>query len=76
MMNKIGITGGTGLIGKILIKILKKKRIKFSCYNEDVRDLNKLKNWLDNNRGIDKIYHLAAIVPTNIVNQDKKKLYL
>ena len=73
MMNKIGITGGTGLIGKILIKILKKKRIKFSCYNEDVRDLNKLKNWLDNNRGIDKIYHLAAIVPTNIVNQDKKK---
>ncbi len=73
MMNKIGITGGTGLIGKILIKILKKKGIKYSCYYEDIRDLKKLKNWLNNNRDIDKIYHLAAIVPTNIVNQDKKK---
>ena len=73
MVKKIGITGGTGLIGKILIKIFKKKGIKFSCYNQDIRNFKKLKNWLKNNKDIDKIFHLAAIVPTNIVNQDKKK---
>ncbi len=73
MIKKIGITGGTGLIGKILIKILKKQNVKFSCYKGDIRNFKKLKDWLKFNKDIDTIYHLAAIVPTNIVTQNKKK---
>lgn len=73
MLKRIGITGGNGLIGKILIKILKKKKIKYSHYKEDVRDYKNLNIWLKNNKDIDTIFHLAAIVPTNEVNRDKKK---
>ena len=38
MIKKAGITGGSGLIGKILIKILKIKKIKFSLYKKDIRN--------------------------------------
>ena len=70
---KIGITGGSGLIGKILIKILKKKKIKFTCYKKDIRDDKSIKEWLLKNKDIDKICHLAAIVPTNLVNKNRNK---
>ena len=73
MIKKAGITGGSGLIGKILIKILKIKKIKFSLYKKDIRNFKDLNNWLKNNKDIDTIFHFAAIVPTNLVNQNKKK---
>jgi nucleoside-diphosphate-sugar epimerase len=73
MNTKIGITGGSGLIGKILIKILKKKKIKFTCYKKDIRDDKSIKEWLLKNKDIDKICHLAAIVPTNLVNKNRNK---
>ena len=73
MIVKIGITGGSGLIGKILITILKKKNIKFSCYGGDVRNSKDIKKWLKINKDIEIIYHLAAIVPTIKVNNNKNK---
>ena len=73
MLKKIGITGGNGLIGKILIKILRKKKIKYTCYRNDIRNLEQLNKWIKSNRDIDTIYHLAAIVPTNLVENNKKK---
>ncbi len=73
MFNKIGITGASGLIGKILIKILKKKKIKYTCFKNDIRNQNHLNKWLKKNKDIDTIYHLAAIVPTNVVNRNKQK---
>ena len=42
---KIGITGGSGLLGKILIKIFKKK-LKISCYKKDIRNIKDIKKWL------------------------------
>jgi len=73
MSKKIGITGGSGLLGKILIKILKKKKIKFSIYRKDIRNLKEIKRWLIKNKDIDTIFHLAAIVPIKHVNNNKKK---
>tara|TARA_B100001057_G_C22744518_1_gene909206 strand:+ start:149 stop:940 length:792 start_codon:yes stop_codon:yes gene_type:complete len=73
MLKKIGITGGNGLIGKILIKILRKKKIKYTCYKNDIRNYKNLNKWIKSNRDIDTIYHLAAIVPTNLVENNKKK---
>tara|TARA_Y100001958_G_C21115261_1_gene461041 strand:+ start:202 stop:993 length:792 start_codon:yes stop_codon:yes gene_type:complete len=73
MFTKIGITGSNGLIGKILIKILKKKKIKYTCFKYDIRNQKKLFEWLKRNRDIDTIYHLAAIVPINLVNKNKQK---
>ena len=70
---KIGITGGSGLIGKILIKILKKRKIKFSSYKGDVRNFKDIKKWLKSNKDIKIVYHLAAIVPTIKVNKNKNK---
>ena len=45
MSKKIGITGGSGLLGKILIKILKKKKIKFSVFKKDIRNPKEIKRW-------------------------------
>lgn len=73
MVKKIGITGGSGLIGKILTRILKKRKIKFSCYKGDVRNFKDIKKWLNSNKDIKIVYHLAAIVPTIKVIKNKKK---
>ena len=73
MVKKIGITGGSGLIGKILTRILKKRKIKFSCYKGDVRNFKDIKKWLNSNKDIKIVYHLAAIVPTIKVIKDKKE---
>lgn len=73
MNKKIGITGGSGLLGKILIKILKKKKIKFSLFKKDIRSSKEIKKWLIDNRDINIVFHLAAIVPIKYVNNNKKK---
>ena len=73
MIKKIGITGGTGLIGKILIKVLSRKKINFSLYRKDIRKPQDIKRWLKNNKDINIIFHLAAIVPIDKVDNNKKK---
>ena len=70
---KIGITGGSGLLGKILIKIFKKKKLKISCYKKDIRNIKDIKKWLKKNKDINIVIHLAAIVPLDKVDKDKKK---
>ena len=70
---KIGITGCSGLLGKILIKILKKKKLKVSCYKKDIRNIKDIKKWFNKNKDINIVFHLAAIVPLDKVDKDKKK---
>ena len=76
MNKKIGITGGSGLLGKILIKILKKKKIKFSLFKKDIRSSKEIKKWLIDNRDINIVFHLAAIffASTAHVYEPKNKL--
>jgi len=66
----IGLTGSTGILGSILKKKfkLKKKNLFFS----NIENYNNVKNWVKKNN-FDYIIHLAAIVPTKTVNNNKKK---
>ena len=71
-MDKIGLTGSTGSLGKILTKYINNKKI-FN-FRGDVRKKKDLINWVEKNN-INIIIHLAAIVPIKIVNKNKKKAY-
>jgi nucleoside-diphosphate-sugar epimerase len=72
IIEKIGITGATGSLGKQLIKSNKKH--KFIRYNDDIRSKKKLSIWFKKNN-FDIILHLAAVVPIKTVNQNKKKAF-
>jgi len=69
---KFGITGGTGSLGRNLIKNY--KNIKFVKYRNDIRNKKKVFEWVIKNKFV-AIIHLAAIVPIKIVNKNKKKAY-
>ena len=67
---RIGITGSNGVLGSYLQKILNDDEL--ILFNQRIEDTVCLKKWIiDNN--FDAIIHLAAIVPINIVNKNKKK---
>ncbi len=69
MKYKIGITGATGSLGKILIK--NKKSFKINIFKGDITKKNEVFNWIENNK-LNIIFHLAAIVPIIKVNKNKK----
>ena len=69
MINRIGLTGSTGSLGKTILKNKKKK--KFFCFKNDIRNRNKVFNWIKKNN-IQAVIHLAAIVPIKEVNKNKK----
>ena len=66
----IGITGSYGLLGSILTKSLSHHKI--IRFKGDIRKSRNIAKWLINNN-FDAIIHLAAIVPINEVNKNKKK---
>ena len=69
---KIGITGGKGLLGSLIQKKLKNKRIKFSSFEGDICKKSEIINWINLNQNIEYIFHFAAISSPNKVNQNKK----
>ena len=72
MKLKIGITGGTGSLGKNLIS--SKSQFQYSLFKSDIRDKQKVFQWIKNNNFY-AVIHLAAIVPIKTVNKNKKKAY-
>ena len=70
MINRIGLTGSTGSLGKIILK--NNKKINFSCFKGDIRDRSKVFSWVKGNN-INALIHLAAIVPIKKVNSNKNK---
>ena len=71
-MNKIGITGYSGSLGKILIK--SNKYNKIYRFKGDIRKKADINHWFKN-KNIDVIVHLAAIVPIKIVKRNKSKAF-
>ena len=67
---KIGLTGSTGVLGVQLVKKLKIK--KKNLFFGKIENFNQVNNWIKINN-FDYIIHLAAIVPTSVVNRDKTK---
>lgn len=72
MLNKIGITGSSGSLGKVILK--NKKNFRIIKFNGDLRNRKKVFNWITKNK-IKTVIHLAAVVPIRVVNLDKKKAY-
>ena len=68
----IGITGSSSVLGSNLLKKLKDNKI--IRFKEKLENKNLIDNWIKKNN-FDCIIHLAAIVPVNIVINNKKKAY-
>ena len=66
-MLKCGITGHSGTLGSQLIK--GKFNFKFIKFKENICNKKKLQQWIKKNN-LDLIIHLAAIVPTWVVERD------
>ena len=70
-MFKCGITGGTGVLGK---KIIKNLPFKFYQFKKDITKIDEVRKWA-NKYEFDLIIHLAALVPTNEINKKYKKAF-
>ena len=70
MKSLIGVTGCSGSLGKILLRIGKKNN--FVCFTGDIRNRDHVRNWIKKNN-LKAVIHLAAIVPIKDVNSNKKK---
>jgi UDP-glucose 4-epimerase len=66
-MLKCGITGHSGTLGSELIK--KKFNFKFCKFKGNICNKKKIQQWIKKNK-LDLIIHLAAIVPTNVVENN------
>ena len=71
-MDRIGLTGSTGSLGKIFLKKYRNKNIK--CFRGDIRNKKLFNIWIKKNN-INILLHFAAIVPIKRVNKDLKKAY-
>jgi len=71
-MNKlnIGITGSTGVLGKKLI-LLNKKKYKFIKFTGDITSKKDVFNWIQQ-KNFDCLFHFAAVVPTFEVENNYK----
>ena len=65
-MLKCGITGSSGVLGKAIRKELNYQFVPFKGRVENKKNISQ---WFKNN-DFDIIIHLAAIVPTNTVNDN------
>ena len=74
-MKKIGITGGSGLLGKLLIKELKKVNAKYSNFNDDITNKKQVDAWIDKNKNIEYIFHFAAYTSVMRSKLNKTKAY-
>ncbi len=72
-MIKIGITGGTGLLGLLFKKKLREKSIKFSEFKDDISKRKKVAKWISLNKNLEYIFHFAAISSTKKSALNKKK---
>jgi len=70
-LNKIGITGCTGVLGGLLKEELSKQNINFSCFSGDIKKIQDVNKWISSNKNLKKIFHFAALVPVYKVENDK-----
>jgi UDP-glucose 4-epimerase len=66
----IGITGATGVLGKLIVSKLRSDETPHTCFQGDIRDSYCILNWLNENN-VSQIIHLAAIVSTSKVENNK-----
>ena len=67
-----GITGHSGVLGIELIKHY--KDVNFIKFNGDIRNSSHIHKWIAKNN-FEYLIHLAAVVPTTLVNQNPRNAY-
>ena len=65
----IGIIGATGVLGSIIKNRFLRNGLKVHVFNGDITDEHELKQWLESLH-FSHLFHFAAIVPVNTVNND------
>ncbi len=71
-MQTVGITGASGIMGQVLMK--NNPDINWVSFEGDLLNPGDLKNWFEGlGHKTEKFIHLAAIVPTHLVDQDPIK---
>ena len=65
----VGITGGSGVLGKLISSLLKKISYDVSCFSGDIRNYKEILDWLSG-RSFDAIFHFAALVPAAVVEKE------
>jgi nucleoside-diphosphate-sugar epimerase len=73
-MNKIGITGAAGVLGKLFAEKLEQNNLEYNCFNGDICSKEDILRWLTGNT-FDAVIHFAAIVSTAEVKNNPKKAY-
>lgn len=66
---RVGITGGTGTIGKLASYLLKKENYEVSYFRGDIRNYHEIVGWLSG-QSFDAILHFAALVPVAVVKKE------
>lgn len=70
----VGITGSSGVLGRILKSRLEFNKIDVSCYEEDILDAARIHRWFKISK-FDYLIHFAAIVPVKEVERDPIKAF-
>jgi len=65
------ITGSTGILGS---KLKKKIPVRFYEFHGDITNKTEVNQWIQK-KNFDFLIHLAALVPTNLVNKNYRKAY-
>ena len=73
----IAVTGSTGVLGRTLLNhwSTSNQHVQFVPFKGDIQNYGELDTWLSNIGKLDGLIHLAAIVPTNQVDEDPLKAF-
>ena len=69
-MSKVALFGSTGLLGSYIQQL--NPGIEFSCFRGDIRDKESVKSFLLAEGDASAVFHLAALVPKQVVDNDPK----
>lgn len=70
----VGLTGQRGVLGSILRSRLEANGIRVSCYPGNIKDTQELAVWFAKHK-FTHFYHFAAVVPVNVVDQNRLATY-
>lgn len=69
-MSKVALFGSTGLLGGYIQQL--NPEIQFACFRGDIRDKDSVRSFLLAEGDASAVFHLAALVPKQVVDNDPK----
>lgn len=69
-MSKVALFGSTGLLGSYIQQL--NPEVHFACFRGDIRDKESVRSFLLVEGDASAVFHLAALVPKQVVDNDPK----